>query len=59
MSGCRYDSLFAYAPSLEAAAVFAALFGLSTLLHLGHAVYFKTWLMMPLFVGALCKSGDI
>ncbi|KAL3299665.1 RTM1 protein [Colletotrichum asianum] len=52
MSDCRYQSLFAYAPSMAAAAFFTSAFGVSAVLHLGQAVYFKTKCMIPLVVGA-------
>lgn len=41
---------------MAAAAFFTSAFGLSAALHLGQAVYFKTWCMIPLVVGAFCKS---
>ncbi|KAE9574005.1 hypothetical protein CGMCC3_g10020 [Colletotrichum fructicola] len=56
MSDCRYQSLFAYAPSMAAAAFFTSAFGLSAVLHLGQAVYFKTWCMIPLVVGAFFET---
>lgn len=55
MASCKYQSLFPYEPSVAAAAFFASAFGLSTLLHLGQAVYFKTWFMIPLVIGASCE----
>lgn len=56
---CKYRSLFGYAPSLAAAAFFTSAFGLSALLHLGQAVHFKTWCMVPLVFGALCMFTSI
>lgn len=41
---------------MAAAAFFISAFGLSAVLHLGQTVYFKTWCMIPLVVGAFCKS---
>lgn len=55
MSDYQYHSLFSYAPSVAAAAFFTSAFSLSALLHLSQAMYFRTWYMMPLVVGALCK----
>ncbi|KAL0937042.1 rta1 domain protein [Colletotrichum truncatum] len=52
MTTCKYHSLFHYAPSIALAAFYASAFSISAVLHLGETVYFKTWSMMPLVVGA-------
>jgi hypothetical protein len=46
---------YKYDPSLPAAAVFAAAFGMSTILHAYQLVRWKTWYFIPFLVGGLCK----
>jgi hypothetical protein len=46
---------YKYDPSLPAAAVFAAAFGVSTILHAYQLVRWKTWYFIPFLVGGLCK----
>jgi hypothetical protein len=47
--------LYHYNPSLAAAAVFAALFGISTVLHVAQLGLRRTWYFIPFLIGAFCK----
>ena len=44
---------YRYTPSLPAAAVFVAVFGLSAILHLYQCVRARAWYMVPLIVGTI------
>ncbi|KAF2018817.1 RTA1-domain-containing protein [Aaosphaeria arxii CBS 175.79] len=44
---------YRYAPSLAAAAIFVALFGISSLLHIWQTWRKKSWFMTPFIIGAL------
>ena len=48
---------YKYVPSTPAAAIFAALFGLSTVMHLFQLVRWRTWYFIPFFVGGLCMCS--
>jgi len=48
--------LYRYDPSLVAAVIFIVLFSATTVLHLYQLVKFRTWYLIPLLVGGLCKS---
>jgi hypothetical protein len=43
-----------YSPSLTAAAIFAALFGSTTLFHLYQLVRTKTWYFTAFVIGGIC-----
>lgn len=45
---------YKYVPSEPAAIAAAALFGLTTLMHLFQLIKFKTWYFTPFFIGGLC-----
>ena len=56
-SGSTTDFVFYhYAPSLAAAAVFLAVFGLSTIVHCYQCVRGRAWYMVPLILGGLCET---
>ena len=46
---------YRYDPTLVGAIIFAALFGVSTGLHLYQMVRTKTWYFIPFFIGGICK----
>ena len=48
---------YQYEPSLPAAALFSALFGLATLLHIFQMIRARTWFMIPFVIGALFEAG--
>ncbi|EIN13774.1 RTA1 like protein [Punctularia strigosozonata HHB-11173 SS5] len=43
----RHHSPYGYVPTLWICALFIALFGLSTLIHFGQAIYFRMWWLFP------------
>jgi hypothetical protein len=45
-----------YTPSVPAAVVFTALFGISSLLHLYQLFRKRTWYFIPFVIGGFCKS---
>lgn len=45
-----------YNPSEGAAIPFAALFGLTTVIHIWQAIRTRTWYLIPFIVGGVCKS---
>ena len=45
-----------YTPSLAAAAVFLAVFGLSTLVHSFQCIRARAWYMIPLIIGGTCET---
>ncbi|KAJ6518511.1 RTA1-domain-containing protein [Mycena vulgaris] len=50
-------SHYGYTPTHSVALIFLALFGLSTALHLGQAVYFRMWWLLP--TACLCGAGEV
>lgn len=44
-----------YNPSEGAAIPFAALFGLTTVIHIWQAIRTRTWYLIPFIVGAVCR----
>lgn len=50
-----YWSEFRYEPSTEAAAIFVALFGITTFLHIFQMFKTKTWYLVALVLGGLCE----
>ena len=46
---------YKYDPSLPAAGVFAAAFGVTTILHAYQLIRWKTWYFIPFLIGALCQ----
>jgi hypothetical protein len=48
-------SKYEYNPSLAAAAIFAALFGLSAVLHAIQLLRNRTWYFVPFLIGAVCS----
>jgi len=44
------DSLYGYIPTLYVCALFVALFGLSTLIHLGQTLRYRLWWLLPTVV---------
>ncbi|KAJ7617381.1 RTA1-domain-containing protein [Roridomyces roridus] len=48
---------YGYIPTKAIAILFLALFGLSTILHIGQAARFKTWWLIPTIV--LCGIGEL
>ncbi|KAJ7065674.1 RTA1 like protein-domain-containing protein [Mycena amicta] len=51
------ESQYGYEPSEAIAILFIVLFGISTALHVGQAVYFRTWWLLPTAV--LCGVGEL
>lgn len=47
--------LYRYTPSLEAAAIFAALFAGTTIVHIYQLVKTKAWYFTPFVVGGVCE----
>ena len=47
--------LYHFDPSLAAAAVFASLFGISTILHLYRMLRTRTWYLTPFIIGGVCE----
>jgi hypothetical protein len=50
-------TFYYYDPSLAAGAIFAALFGLTTFLHLYQLLRTRTWFMIPFAIGGVCMSS--
>ncbi|KAF7325174.1 hypothetical protein MKEN_00561300 [Mycena kentingensis (nom. inval.)] len=51
------EGSYGYIPSKPIAIIFLALFGLSTLLHTGQAIYHRVWWLLPTAV--LCGIGEL
>ncbi|KAJ7219802.1 RTA1 like protein-domain-containing protein [Mycena haematopus] len=51
------DSQYGYTPQESVAILFLALFGISTVLHIGQATYFRTWWLLPTAV--FCGIGEL
>jgi hypothetical protein len=47
-------TFYYYDPSLAAGAIFAVLFGLTTVLHLYQLLRTRTWFMVPFAIGGVC-----
>lgn len=45
-----------YNPSGAAAVAFAAVFGLTTVVHLWQMIRSRTWYFIPFIIGAICTS---
>lgn len=54
-------SFYRYEPSVAAPIVFAALYGISTLLHAFQMIRTRTWYLGALLAGGICKydPGEI
>ncbi|KAJ7197943.1 RTA1-domain-containing protein, partial [Mycena pura] len=50
-------SQYGYFPSETVAILFIVLFGISTILHIGQATYFRLWWLLP--TAALCGIGEL
>ncbi|KAJ7268611.1 RTA1-domain-containing protein [Mycena rebaudengoi] len=48
---------YGYIPQESVAILFLVLFGISTILHLGQATYFRTWWLLP--TACLCGIGEL
>ncbi|KAJ7246443.1 RTA1-domain-containing protein [Mycena rebaudengoi] len=48
---------YGYIPQESVAILFLVLFGISTILHLGQATYFRTWWLLP--TACLCGVGEL
>ncbi|KAJ6474049.1 RTA1 like protein-domain-containing protein [Mycena vitilis] len=55
--GSGADSAYGYVPTESVAILFLALFGISTILHVGQATYFRMWWLLP--TAALCGVGEL
>ncbi|KAJ7155123.1 RTA1-like protein [Mycena filopes] len=51
------DSQYGYKPSEAVAILFITLFGISTILHVGQATYYRMWWLLPTAV--LCGIGEL
>ncbi|KAJ7106582.1 RTA1 like protein-domain-containing protein [Mycena epipterygia] len=51
------DSNYGYVPHESIAILFLALYGISTILHVGQATYYRTWWLLP--TAALCGVGEL
>ncbi|KAJ7751899.1 RTA1-domain-containing protein [Mycena maculata] len=51
------DAHYGYVPKEGVAILFLGLYGLSTILHVGQAVWFRTWWLLP--TAALCGIGEL
>ncbi|KAJ7486823.1 RTA1 like protein-domain-containing protein [Mycena latifolia] len=51
------DDHYGYIPQEAVAILFLALFGISTILHIGQAAWFRTWWLLP--TAALCGVGEL
>ncbi|KAJ6571290.1 RTA1-domain-containing protein [Mycena capillaripes] len=51
------DSQYGYIPTEKVTLIFLGLFGLSTALHIGQAVWFRMWWLLP--TACLCGIGEI
>ncbi|KAJ6457020.1 RTA1 like protein-domain-containing protein [Mycena vitilis] len=56
-TGSGADSAYGYVPTESVAILFLALFGISTILHVGQATYFRMWWLLP--TAALCGVGEL
>lgn len=52
-------TFYYYAPSGAAGGIFAALFGICTILHLYQLLRTRTWFMIPFTIGGACMSKPI
>ncbi|KAJ7912368.1 RTA1 like protein-domain-containing protein [Mycena leptocephala] len=51
------DEQYGYVPQEYVAILFLALYGISTILHVGQATYFRMWWLLP--TAALCGIGEL
>ncbi|KAF7341318.1 hypothetical protein MVEN_01868100 [Mycena venus] len=51
------DSQYGYVPQEAVAILFLTLYGISTILHVGQATYFRMWWLLP--TAALCGIGEL
>ncbi|KAJ6577030.1 RTA1 like protein-domain-containing protein [Mycena vulgaris] len=51
------DEHYGYIPQEAIAIIFLALYGISTILHIGQATYYRTWWLLP--TAALCGIGEL
>ncbi|KAJ7699336.1 RTA1 like protein-domain-containing protein [Mycena rosella] len=51
------DGNYGYTPHKEVAILFLVLFGISTILHVGQATYYRIWWLLP--TAALCGIGEL
>ncbi|KAJ7607929.1 RTA1-domain-containing protein [Roridomyces roridus] len=51
------DSQYGYVPQEAIAILFVVLFGISTMLHVGQAIWFRLWWLLP--TAALCGLGEV
>ncbi|KAJ6458326.1 RTA1-domain-containing protein [Mycena vitilis] len=51
------DAQYGYVPQQAVAILFLALYGLSTTFHVGQAMHFRTWWLLP--TAALCGLGEM
>ncbi|KAJ7728349.1 RTA1-domain-containing protein [Mycena metata] len=51
------NSQYGYKPSEAIAILFVTLYGISTILHIGQATYYRTWWLLP--TAALCGIGEV
>ncbi|KAJ7732438.1 RTA1 like protein [Mycena metata] len=51
------DSLYGYKPTEAVAILFITLYGISTILHIGQAICYRTWWLLP--TAALCGIGEL
>lgn len=49
--------LYEYAPSFGAAIVFAALFGIASIVHFLQLIHTRTWFFIPFLIGGICTSS--
>jgi len=56
-TGPAADQDYGYVPTEAVAILFLALFGISTILHIGQAAWFKLWFLIP--TAALCGLGEL
>ncbi|KAJ7106695.1 RTA1 like protein-domain-containing protein [Mycena epipterygia] len=51
------DSQYGYVPHQDVAIIFVVLFGISTILHIGQATYYRMWWLFP--TACLCGIGEL
>ncbi|KAJ6550214.1 RTA1 like protein-domain-containing protein [Mycena capillaripes] len=51
------DNQYGYVPEESVAILFLALYGISTVLHVGQSIYFRLWYLLP--TAALCGIGEL
>ncbi|KAJ7275861.1 RTA1-like protein [Mycena rebaudengoi] len=52
-----HNAQYGYVPQERIAILFIVLYGISTILHLGQATYFRTWWLLP--TACLCGIGEL